>query len=464
MNFLARNLVAMGVLLVSQLTLAGDDPSSFGFGGSSSDGSNFQGYAKLKPQDYLFAPSPEQRNDLFDGLKPVEASVNLGVGSDCGRINVEGTLRSTFGKVLNGDYFKGLAQDIVGSAPMLTACYLSPTWCAILKHTQLSANFLTQTRLSQCQVIDKYTDSRVEDYYRERQSCVQKSIAANGGDMEAAMNSCQGNVFGAKPGRWAGSTKDDPNAPNRLIADSAKWAGFDGPEGDRITGLIKSMVGDTVVAQGSVSVEYGPKAHPYSPRSYLISMEQESYNSLCNKLLPAVTAQSLGDSRYVSDSDIDQMLKTLPTAPTEEEHSFLTPDVLRNLAYLPSIRRDHVCLKLSQTLALQSFIRDMNRSIDVLTAASQNPNLPPNRRDELETKRSQLKDQLELTLRLHTEESKPVGEVMKYIVSEGLTAQDEATSARLSEESGSQYRDAHFGRMNDCADGFFCQTAGTGRR
>lgn len=48
----------------------------------------------------------------------------------------------------------------------------------------MSANFLTQTRLSQCQIIDKYVDSRVEDYYRERQSCVQQSIQRNGGDMD----------------------------------------------------------------------------------------------------------------------------------------------------------------------------------------------------------------------------------------------------------------------------------------
>src|ERR1035437_9041977 len=80
------------------------------------------GTGRLKPQDYLYGPHPEYKNDLFDGLRPVEASVNLGIGSDCGKINVEGTLRSTFGKVLSGDYFKGLTQDILGSAPMLAAC------------------------------------------------------------------------------------------------------------------------------------------------------------------------------------------------------------------------------------------------------------------------------------------------------------------------------------------------------
>ena len=226
--------------------------------------SNFQfGTGRLKPQDYLFAPNPEYKNDLFDGLRPVEAGVNLGIGADCGKINVEGTLKSTFGRVLSGDYFKGLAQDILGSAPMLAACYMSPTWCAILKHTQLSANFLTQTRLNQCQIIDKYTDSRVEDYYRERQSCVHQAIQQNGGDMDAAMGSCQGGLFDSKAGKWAGLSKDDPNRPNALIADSVTWAGFEGQEGDRMTELLRGMVGDTVVAQGVVKAEFGRRAHPY---------------------------------------------------------------------------------------------------------------------------------------------------------------------------------------------------------
>lgn len=455
--------VALILLLVCCCpALADTDPSSFGFG--SSDGLNFQGYTRLKPSDYLFAPNPEMRNDLFENLKPVEASVNLGIGADCGRLNVEGTLRSTFGKVLGGDYFKGLAQDILASAPMLTACYLSPTWCSILKHTQLSANFLTQTRLSQCQIIDKYTDSRVEDYQRERQSCIHKAIADNGGDMEAAMNSCQGNVFSVKPGTWAGSTKDDPHAPNKLIADSVRWAGFDGPDADKYTGLIQSFVGDTVLAQGSVSIDYGPRAHPYSPRSYLISMEQQSYQAFCKQLLPAIAAQSEGNGKYVKDADIEDMLKQLPTSSNEDEGPFLTPDIVRNLAYLPSERRDRVCLKLSQTMALQSFIRDMNRSIDILATTAQNPNLPPNRKLELENKRNELKDQLDITLRLHNEESEPVGKVMQYIDQEGLTAQDESTRDRLSAELGSRNQSNHAYRMNDCADGVFCQTAPTERR
>jgi len=443
MKRLAVALASIIVLSAPVSALA--DSGGFGFG----NGGNYS--ARLKPQDYLFAPNPEVRNDLFETLRPVELGVNLAVGSDCGKINIEGTFRSTFGKFIGGDYFKGMAQDIVGSAPMLAACYMSPTWCAILKHTQLSANLLTQVRLDQCQIINKYTDSRVDDYYRERQSCVQRSIQQNGGDMEAALSACQGNVFEAKAGRWAGS-QDNPNAPNQLIADSTRWAGFQGAEGTRITDLIKSMVGDTVLTKGSVRVEYGPRAHAYSPRSYLMSLENQIGAEFCGKLLPEIA-----DGRdYISDADIERRMKALPSSGSEGEVPMLTADVVRNLSFLPPTRRERICMKLSQAMATQSFTRDMNRSIDVLTAATQNPNLPPNRKQEIEGKRQALKDQVDLTLRLRQEQARPAGEVMKYIAEEGLAAQDDSTRRRLEGESATYSTRSHAQRMNDCADGVFC--------
>ncbi|MGK5086524.1 hypothetical protein WDW86_03105 [Bdellovibrionota bacterium FG-2] len=420
---------------------------SFGFSGNH----DMRMQGRLKPQDYLYAPNPERRNDLFETLKPVDLGVNLAIGSDCGKINIDGTLRAAFGKVLNGDYFKGMAQDILGSAPMLAACYMSPTWCAILKHTQVSANFLAGLRLNQCQIVDKYVDSRVEDYYRERQPCVHRSIEANGGDMESAMGSCQNGVFEKKAGAWSGPS-DDPNRPNNLLADSTRWAGFSGNEGNRITGLLQSIVGDTVLSNGNIRVDYGPRSHAYSPRSYLISMEQQIAQAFCGKLLPEFAT----NPQYITDAEIVRRMKALPSAPGEDETPMLTPDVVRNLVYLPKMRRDRICLKLSQAMAMQAFTRDMNRSIDVLTVASQNPNLPPNRKLEIDQKRQGLKDQVDLTLRLRQEQAKPVGEIMQYITAEGLNAQDEATRSNLSVQSGTESKASHAVRMNDCGDGVFC--------
>lgn len=440
----ALQLLVCITLFFSPCVFAAD---RFGFSGSNA--TQWQG--RLKPQDYLYAPNPERRNDLFETLKPADFGVNLAIGADCGRINIDGTLRAAFGKILNGDYFKGLAQDILGSAPMLAACYMSPTWCAILKHTQVTANFLAGLRLNQCQIMDRYVDSRVEDYYRERQSCVHRSIEANGGDMESAMASCQNGVFNKKAGAWAGQS-DDPNRPNALLADSTKWAGFSGAEGNRITGLLQSIVGDTVLTNGNLRVEYGPHSHAYSPRSYLLSMEEQISQAFCGKLLTEISTSTV----YLSDIEISRRMKALPSEPGEEETPMLTPEVIRNLSYMPKLRRDRVCMKLSQVMAMQAFTRDMNRSIDVLTVAAQNPNLPPNRKLEIEQKRQGLKDQVELTLRLRQEQAKPVGEVMQYITSEGLAAQDEATRSNLAVQGNVDDKMSHAARMNDCADGVFC--------
>jgi len=419
------------------------------------------GFQKLKPQDYLYSPSPNSGQDLFDNLRPVEGNVNLSVGSDCGKINIDGTLRTAFRNVLDGNYFKGMITDMIGGIPMMTACYMSPTWCAVLKHTQLSANFLTQTRLSQCQIMDKYTDSRTEDYYRERQSCTQSAIQQNGGDMEKAMGSCGGNVFEAKAGKWAGQSKDNPNQPNELIGDSAKWAGFEGEDGKKVTSLLTSMVGDTILGQGNIRVEYGPRAHAYSPRAHLFSLEKNVHDEFCGKLIPALTQSSNGN-RYLSDSEIEKRIRDLNKKThansngEDEELQLLTPELLRNLAYLPTTRRNRICLKLSQALAMTTFTRDMNQSLDLLTVAAHNPNLPPNRKQEIETKRAALKDQVDLTLKLRQEEDKPMGEVMQYIAQEGLVAQDQATHDTLTQESNSHSKESHLKRMNDCADGIFC--------
>ena len=109
-------------------------------------------------------------------------------------------------------------------------------------------------------------------------------------------------------------------------------------------------------------------------------------------------------------------------------------------------------------MSMQAFTRDMNRTIDVLTVAGQNPNLPPNRKLEIDQKRQSLKDQVDLTLKLRQEQAKPVGEVMQYITAEGLAAQDEAMRSNLANQSSAEFKSSHAARMNDCADGLFCNS------
>ena len=107
---------------------------------------------------------------------------------------------------------------------MLLACYFSPTWCSILKHSQLSANFLSQMRLSPMRHHRQVRDARTEDFYRERQACAQQYIQQNGGDLETAMDACQ-NVYSADLSSWAGG-QDGKVSTNQLIESLGQMGGI----------------------------------------------------------------------------------------------------------------------------------------------------------------------------------------------------------------------------------------------
>jgi len=141
-------------------------------------------------------------------------------------------------------------------------------------------------RLDQCALIDKYVDTRTEDFKMERQSCVRKAIQRTGGNMEAAMSQCQsGSDYNFDIANWSGASNGSKVRTNKLIASSAKWAGFTGREARRSVDLIKALVGDTVIGRGKVTVEYGPSKKALTPRIRLAAIEKDTYNKLCKKLL-----------------------------------------------------------------------------------------------------------------------------------------------------------------------------------
>ena len=180
------------------------------------DFQRYQRSGRFRSDDYLLKSFNEHHDPLFDrSTQIIDLGLDLGIGSDCGRVDFKGTMRSTLKNLLDSKYFGDLGRNIIASSPMLLTCYMSPTWCAILKHTQVSANFLSQMRLNQCALIDKYVDNRTDDYYRERQGCVRQKIADNGGDLEKAMGSCQ-NVYSSDLTNWAGKSSGNKTPTNKL--------------------------------------------------------------------------------------------------------------------------------------------------------------------------------------------------------------------------------------------------------
>ena len=304
---------------------------------------SFQNYGRYSPHDYVFRSNDTYEDPIFDQYRTVDLGADVGVGSDCGRIDFKNTLRASLQNVLDTKYFGDLGKNIIASSPMLLACYFSPTWCAILKHSQISAHYLSQLRLDQCSIVDKYVDSRVEDYYQERQGCVRKSIEQNGGDLEHAMESCQGNrLWDAKLTNWAGKKFGDNVSENRLLENSAKWAGFTTPDSHSTLNLVKGLVGDTVLGHGSVSVEYGPRQTNLTARTYLRELERDTYKTLCDRFMKRVSDNpNASPDMLISDDEIKGLTAGL-------RRPLIDRQTLRSLAVMPERQRREACKSLSE--------------------------------------------------------------------------------------------------------------------
>lgn len=415
----------------------------------------YQRSGRFHSDDYLMKSFNEHHDPIFDnGTQVIDLGLNLGIGSDCGRVNFEGTMKSTLKNLLDSKYYGDVGKNIIAASPMLLTCYMSPTWCAILKHTQVNANFLSQMRLDQCALIDKYTDSRTEDYYRERQDCVRQKIADNGGDLENAMGSCQ-NVYNADLKNWAGKSSGDKTKTNKLIESSTRWAGLNGPEADRTTDLVKAFVGDTVLSQGSVSVEYGTRRKALTPELHLKELQNGMNQKLCDGILMRVDRDSR--TRSVDQLVSDEELKALNPNSSE---ILIDRQTVEALAFMPYRQRQTACKRLADTMALTVFTKDVNRSVDVLTVATQNPNLPPERKAEIEDKRRRLKESVDLTLELHHQRNEPLRNVLREINEKGEQYRDKYSSDAMREDESSIRTRQTRQVFIDCGDAVMCGNGG----
>lgn len=404
--------------------------------------------------DYLNKSMDQTQDSIFDKYQTIDLGASIGIGSDCGKIDFTSTLRASLKNMLDSKYFASIGQNIVGSSPMLLACYFSPTWCAILKHSQVGAHYLAQMRLDQCSIVDKYVDSRVEDYYQERQSCVRKAIQSDGGDLENAMESCQGgNMWNQNLANWAGVKNGEKVQVNKLLQASAKWAGLDGAEAQPTLDLVKALVGDTVVARGGVSVEYGPRQSSLTPRTYLQSIEKTTQEKLCGNsgIIPRVAdnGDDAGSDRLISD---DELKKLSPGFPFQ----LIDRQTIHSLSIMPPLQRREACRSLADALSMTLFSSDINRSLDMLTTLAQNPNLPPNRKQEIEQKRQALKDSVEMAVTLQRQKNTPLQSTLARINDQGTQLQSDMIRTSLSNDSDNQSNHKIQSDYLNCADGVLC--------
>jgi len=407
--------------------------------------------SEINPNDYLYGSFVDETDTLFEQGQSIELGVDLSSGSDCGRINLRGSLRGSLKNLLDADYFGDLGKNILAASPMLATCYFSPTWCSILKSFRANANVMLGSRLKQCSLIEKYTDSRVQDYQEERQRCVQKAIQANGGNAEEALDQCQGgNLFEGNLPNWAGGSQAETGS-NKLIDSSAKWANLRGADANKTLSLIKSMVGDTVITKGRVSVNFGRSNIPTSPRIYLSQEKEKANQKLCGDILARVVRQrhQRDASSIVTDSELKDLSKrsNLP---------LIDLQTLRSLSSMPYKKRAIACRKLADALATSMVADELNKSLDVLTTLGQNPNLSKNRRDEINSKRRMLRDSIELTLTLNEQKNAPLNSVLAQINKDGRAQRRTATARRLGADTGKISSKRTYHLFNDCSDWVMC--------
>lgn len=401
------------------------------------------------PNDYLYK-NRGMRNSVFDEFRTVELGVNLSSGVDCGRLDLRGSLKSSVSKLLDKDMFGNALEGIIGGAPLLTICYFSPTWCSLAKHFRMNAQAMSQVRLDQCALMDKYVDSRVEDYYAERQNCLHKELQNTGGNHEEAVSRCGGNGLYTKDiANWAGEKFGSKVQTNKLIDSSAKWAGFTGPKSKKAVELVKAFVGDTTVSRGNISVEYGPRRTALSPKEHLVAIKKQTYESICGELLSKIRT---GNSYEVFGGLTNEELETI----TYEGERLIDEQSLYYLSLMPPVQRDLYCEKLSASIAMSKFSNDIGKSVKILSELSNNPNLPPSRKRELYNKARNFKDSVEITLELERQQNEPLNTVLSQINIEGRKVESRDSRQFISnsktQSKTQSIRDSFF----DCADEVYC--------
>ncbi|PWU14067.1 MAG: hypothetical protein C5B49_13820, partial [Bdellovibrio sp.] len=241
------------------------------------------------------------------------------------------------------------------------------------------------------------------------------------------------------------------------IESSARWAGFDTQKGgNNAVKLVQSLVGDTVVSRGVVSVDYGDRPFAITPRTHLAGIERDVQDKLCTTFLRKIDDAGPGRTNaIVRDADIKGITGTdLPV---------LDQQTLRNLAVMPYKMRALYCQRLANSIAASRFSEDMNRSLDVLSVASQNPNLPDLRRKEIADKREVLKQSIDATLELQRERNAPLNQVVAQINREGSAIRQDLSNERILRDEETLETESAKGRFFDCSDGVLCDQNGGGR-
>ena len=106
---------------------------------------DFRSENDLSPSDYLMGSHGIGSDPVFDKYRTIDLSLDIGVSSDCGQIDVKSTLRAALKNVLDAKYLKDMGKNIKGE----TTCRCIPNAFNLLLFSHLVQYFKTQQNQSQ---------------------------------------------------------------------------------------------------------------------------------------------------------------------------------------------------------------------------------------------------------------------------------------------------------------------------
>ena len=262
------------------------------------------------------------------------------------------------------------------------------------------------------------------------------------------MESCK-NYWNADLSNWAGA-KFGKSGTNRLLESSAQWQGMTDQDSTDLLNIVKSVVGDSIVTKGNVSVDYGPRNTILTPRTYLTSLREDKYKKLTTLLKKVESAGSSASVyRVINDRDLKDLNGDVSIGAVDHE-------TLQSLLFMPYRVREAALTKLSDALAMPTFTEKMSQSLDFMTRVTQNVNLPDNRKAEAEQKRKALKEQIEMTMVLEGKRTEPLNNVLMQINTEGEKYEGVARGQKIQINSAVRRGEQSRSALLDCADDILC--------
>ena len=380
------------------------------------------------------------KNKGLQNYKIIDLSTLADVGSNCGQIDVSANLRSNLNQFMSGDFFKGLGNQIMDAGGLLSLCYLSQSACSITKNTRLTSGLTSSLDLSACSMIEKYQDQQIAAYEQERSQCVRSELKRNGNNVNQALKACGKNNYEYNLSDWGGSGKNV--SINKLIESTAKWAGLKGAK--KIIEVTKSFVGDTVIGQGEVKVEFGARKRIVSP-SEMIADEKKLVAERLNELF-----ESYENQWSIKDEEIERIFSgKIPL--------YLSKQMVQKLSYLPHKQRRMAIDKLSQVIAGQHVVGQVEKSMEILLLANRNPNLPEDQKLEAKRLREQLKDSLDLGVSIKDRQDAKLERIVASIIGEGEKYENWENLNNVSSEKANFDGSSLKKEFLDCSNKIFCK-------